>query len=146
MWPAYVAYLIAVASPGPAVFAIIGTSIAQGRRAGLITAFGISGGSLTWATAAALGLAAVLRHYAIALEIMKILGELYLLYLAWKAFKSAHLPDAQAAIGDTTTNLGARQLWLRGYAIHVTNPRRSSPGSPSSRLVCRKMHRPPRSC
>ncbi|KKX27680.1 LysE family translocator [Rhizobium sp. LC145] len=123
MWPAYVAYLIAVVSPGPAVFAIIGTSIAQGRRAGLITAFGISGGSLTWATAAALGLAAVLRHYAIALEIMKILGGLYLLYLAWKAFKSARLPDAQAAIGQAKTSLGARQLWLRGYAIHMTNPK-----------------------
>ncbi|CDN49961.1 LysE family translocator [Neorhizobium galegae] len=123
MWPAYVAYVINVASPGPANFAIIGTSISQGRRAGLITALGIASGSLTWATAAALGLAALLRNYAIALEIMKVLGGIYLIYLAWKAYKSARLPDSKVALGNTKTNYTARQLWLRGYAIHVTNPK-----------------------
>ncbi len=123
MWPAYVAYVINVASPGPANFAIIGTSISQGRRAGLITALGIASGSLTWATAAALGLAALLRNYAIALEIMKVLGGIYLIYLAWKAYKSARLPDSKVALGNTKTNYTARQLWLRGYAVHVTNPK-----------------------
>ncbi|MGK9051612.1 LysE family translocator [Neorhizobium petrolearium] len=123
MWPAYVAYLINVASPGPANFAIIGASISQGRRAGLITALGISCGSFTWACAAALGLAALLRNYAIALEILKVLGGLYLIYLAWKAYKSARLPDSKAAIGNIRTSYTARQLWLRGYAIHVTNPK-----------------------
>ncbi|CAN7532760.1 MULTISPECIES: LysE family translocator [Neorhizobium] len=123
MWPAYVAYVINVASPGPANFAIIGTSISQGRRAGLITALGIASGSLTWATAAALGLAALLRNYAIALEIMKVLGGIYLIYLAWKAYKSARLPDSKVALGNARTNYTARQLWLRGYAVHVTNPK-----------------------
>ncbi|CAN7529130.1 LysE family translocator [Neorhizobium sp. LjRoot104] len=123
MWPAYVAYVINVASPGPANFAIIGTSISQGRRAGLITALGIASGSLTWATAAALGLAALLRNYAIALEIMKVLGGIYLIYLAWKAYKSARLPDSKVALGNAKTNYTARQLWLRGYAVHVTNPK-----------------------
>lgn len=123
MWPAYLAYIINVASPGPANFAIIGTSISQGRRAGLITALGIACGSFTWACAAALGLATLLRSYAIALEILKVLGGLYLIYLAWKAYKSARLPNSQAAIGNLRTNYTARQLWLRGYAIHVTNPK-----------------------
>lgn len=123
MWPAYVAYIINVASPGPANFAIIGMSISQGRRAGLITALGIGCGSFTWACAAALGLAALLRNYAIALEILKVLGGLYLIYLAWKAYKSARLPDSKVAIGNVRTNYTPRQLWLRGYAIHVTNPK-----------------------
>ena len=123
MWPAYVAYIINVASPGPANFAIIGASISQGRRAGLITALGIGCCSFTWACAAALGLAALLRNYAIALEILKVLGGLYLIYLAWKAYKSARLPDAKAAIGNARTDYTARQLWLRGYMIHLTNPK-----------------------
>ncbi|MBW6424049.1 LysE family translocator [Rhizobium sp. XQZ8] len=123
MWPAYVAYIINVASPGPANFAIIGASISQGRRAGLITALGIASGSFTWACAAALGLAALLRNYAIALEILKVLGGLYLIYLAWKAYKSARLPDSKVALGNARTNYSARQLWLRGYAIHLTNPK-----------------------
>ena len=123
MWPAYVAYIINVVSPGPANFAIIGASISQGRRAGLITALGIGCGSFTWACAAALGLAALLRNYAIALEILKVLGGIYLIYLAWKAYKSARLPDTEAAIGNVRTNYTARQLWLRGYMIHLTNPK-----------------------
>lgn len=123
IWPAYLAYIINVASPGPANFAIIGTSISQGRRAGLITALGIACGSLTWACAAALGLATLLRNYAIALEILKILGGLYLIYLAWKAYRSARLPDSKVALGNAPTNYTTRQLWLRGYAIHVTNPK-----------------------
>jgi len=123
MWPAYVAYIINVASPGPANFAIIGTSISQGRRAGLTMAVGIACGSFTWACAAALGLAALLRNYAIALEILKVLGGLYLIYLAWKAYRSARLPNSKVAIGNARTNHTPRQLWLRGYAIHVTNPK-----------------------
>jgi threonine/homoserine/homoserine lactone efflux protein len=123
IWPAYIAFLIAVLSPGPATFAIMGTAISQGRRAGLIIALGIFCGSLTWATSAALGLAALLRTYAVALEIMKILGGLYLIYLAWKAYKSARRSDAHHAVVEARTNHTARQLWLRGYAIHVTNPK-----------------------
>ena len=82
--PAYLAYLVAVVSPGPAIMAIVSTSMTQGRRAGMTISLGIFGGSLTWATAAALGLATLLQAYAMALEILKVLGGLYLLYLAIK--------------------------------------------------------------
>ena len=123
IWPAYLAYLVTVISPGPATLAIIGTAISQGRRAGLIIALGIFCGSVTWACAAALGLAALLRTYAVALEIIKILGGLYLIYLAWKACRSALRPEAEMAAGRPRVHHTARQLWLRGYAIHITNPK-----------------------
>jgi threonine/homoserine/homoserine lactone efflux protein len=123
IWPAYIAYLIAVLSPGPAVFAIIGTAIAQGRRAGLTIALGIFGGSATWATAAAMGMAALLRHYAFALEVLKVAGGLYLLYLGWKAFRAARVKDDDGRLVSSSSHSGMWQLLLRGYAIHVTNPK-----------------------
>jgi len=123
IWPAYVAYLVAVLSPGPAVFTIIGTAIAQGRKAGLITALGISLGSATWAISAAMGMAALLRHYALALEILKIAGGLYLLYLGWKAFRAASLKEEDLPSLVRSSDRSSRQLFLRGYAIHVTNPK-----------------------
>ena len=86
---AYIGYVLAVLSPGPAVFAIIGTSMTHGRKAGLTISLGIFAGSFTWACAATLGLAALLQTYAIALEVLKILGGLYLIYLAIKAFRAA---------------------------------------------------------
>ena len=123
IWPAYLAYLVTILSPGPANLAIMTTAISQGRRSGLFIALGVFCGSLTWACAAALGLAALLRTYAVALEIIRILGGLYLLYLAWKAYKSARSPDSEVSEAGARTNYTPRQLWLRGYAIHITNPK-----------------------
>ncbi|KEA04185.1 LysE family translocator [Rhizobium rhizogenes] len=121
--PAYIAYLVAVASPGPAVMAIIATSMTHGRKAGMTIALGIFGGSLTWAIAAAAGLATLLQTYAMALEVLKIFGGLYLLYLAYKALRAVRIS------GDTPTATTEakvptfKSLILRGYGIHVTNPK-----------------------
>ncbi|NTH26985.1 LysE family translocator [Agrobacterium rhizogenes] len=121
--PAYIAYLVAVASPGPAVMAIIATSMTHGRKAGMTIALGIFGGSLTWAIAAAAGLATLLQTYAMALEVLKIFGGLYLLYLAYKALRAARAAgDLQTVVTDAKAPT-FRSLILRGYGIHVTNPK-----------------------
>ncbi|MBO9195753.1 MULTISPECIES: LysE family translocator [unclassified Rhizobium] len=120
--PAYIAYIVAVISPGPAIMAIVSTSMVHGRKAGMTISLGIFAGSFTWACAAALGLATILNTYAVALEILKIFGGLYLLYLAYKAFKAVRAnPDIQQAT--TPKNMSTRALLLRGYGIHVTNPK-----------------------
>ncbi|MBD9450700.1 MULTISPECIES: LysE family translocator [unclassified Rhizobium] len=120
--PAYVAYLIAVISPGPAIMAIVSTSMTHGRKAGMTIALGIFAGSFTWACAAALGLATILQTYAIALEILKVFGGLYLLYLAYKAFKAVRANnDLPTAV--VQRNLSTRAQLLRGYGIHITNPK-----------------------
>ena len=59
--------------------AIASASLGQGRRHGLTIAAGIFCGSMTWAVAASLGLAAILSQYTQALILMRILGGLYLL-------------------------------------------------------------------
>jgi threonine efflux protein len=120
--PAYVAYLIAVISPGPAIMAIVSTSMTQGRKAGMTISLGIFAGSLTWACAAALGLATLLQTYAMALEILKVLGGIYLLYLAYKAFRSLRSAN-DLPIAQTTRSTTTKSLILRGYGIHVTNPK-----------------------
>ena len=121
---AYLVYLVAVISPGPANMAIISTAMAKGRRAGLLMALGIFAGSFTWAMAASFGLAALLRHYGEALIILKIVGGFYLFYLAIKAGLSAckkqSLPGEQPG---TVLRERARLTFLRGYLIHLTNPK-----------------------
>jgi threonine efflux protein len=119
---AYAAYVIAVLSPGPAVFAIISTSMTQGRKAGLLMALGIYAGSATWASAAVLGLAAILHTYAVALEVLRVLGGLYLLYLAYKAFRAAAQAEVPAA-NLRRENYSANALLTRGYLLHLTNPK-----------------------
>jgi len=121
--PAYIAYIIAVVSPGPAIMAIIGTSMTHGRKAGMTLSLGIFGGSLTWAIAAAAGLATLLQTYAMALEILKIFGGLYLLYLAYKAFRAVRASGDVLTAATETKAPTFKSLVLRGYGIHVTNPK-----------------------
>lgn len=126
-WPqlmaAYSLYLVAVITPGPANLAITGTAMNEGRKRGIVIALGIFTGSCTWAAAAALGLAAVLTRYGQALEILKIIGGLYMLYLAFKAARSL---KRTASPQDLAKGVGEKKLWrtyLAGYAIHLTNPK-----------------------
>jgi threonine/homoserine/homoserine lactone efflux protein len=121
---AYLVYLVAVISPGPAIMAIVSTSISDGRRAGLAMAAGVFAGSFTWAMAASIGLAALLTQYAGFLQMVKIAGGLYLLYLAAKALRSASRKDEHIlpATGNPEKR-GLRRIFLLGYAIHLTNPK-----------------------
>ena len=119
----YAAFLIAIASPGPNVLALISTSMSVGRKAGMALALGISFGSLTWALLTAFGLSALLMTYAHALTTIKIIGGIYLFWLAYNAFKSA-APRSdltlKTLVGGRRTPLGYA---VRGYTVHMTNPK-----------------------
>ncbi len=75
----------------------MGTSIGAGRKAGTVLALGIFG-SLTWA----------LLTYALALTAIKMVGGIYLLWLAYKAFKSAL---TRSDIGPKTLAGVGERLW-----------------------------------
>ena len=120
---AYTAFLLAISSPGPNILAIIDTSINSGRRPGVTLALGLGIGDLTWAASTMFGLSAVLTNYAHALFFIKFFGGLYLLWLAYKSFKSASSPHsavANNAVGKHQTSFGYFQ---RGYIIQMTNPK-----------------------
>jgi threonine/homoserine/homoserine lactone efflux protein len=120
---AYLAFAIGVASPGPSVLAVMGMAMAQGRTRALVLASGIVSGSLFWGLCAALGLAALMQRYAAALTLVKAIGGLYLLWMAWQAARKA-LRGARADAGaDTGPAPGYRRLYLRGAAMHLTNPK-----------------------
>lgn len=118
--PILAAAFLAMVSPGPATLALVGTSMAEGRRAGLILASGISTGSLTWSITAALGLGAIMAAHVWMLEMLRYFGAGYLMYLAYKAAKSA-LTNKQLATKVFAG--GARRIYLKGLALHLTNPK-----------------------
>ena len=120
---AYSAFLLAIASPGPNILAVIGTSMSVNRRSGMALAMGVATGSFTWALLIVFGLSAILATYASALVAIKIFGGLYLLWLAYESFKSAassHDIEAKELAGGRRTPLG---YFRRGYIIQMTNPK-----------------------
>ncbi|MDR6992723.1 LysE family transporter [Luteimonas sp. 3794] len=119
---AYGAYALGTASPGPSNLAVMATAMHQGRRAALVVALGVVCGSALWGVLAAFGLGALLAGYSRSLVVMKVLGGLYLLWLAFKSARSAcrsSRPTLQVASKRST----ARGLFLRGAALHLTNPK-----------------------
>ena len=114
------AALLATGSPGPATLAIAGTSLSQGRRAGLALATGVCIGSLFWSAMAAFGLGTLMLAHVWLFETVRYLGAAYLIFLAWKAARSAMsstpltLPDALASDG---------RVLRRGLMLHLTNPK-----------------------
>ncbi len=120
---AYAAFLLSILSPGPNILAIMGTSMSRGRSSGLALALGVSSGSVCWALLTAAGLSALLASYAFALTVIKIAGGLYLLWLAFKAFRSAASRQDIEAGSLGGTELSPRAYFLRGLIIQMTNPK-----------------------
>lgn len=117
----WLAYAIATLSPGPAVFGIMNVAMVSGRLAALHFSFGVICGSFFWALSAVFGLTSLLLAYPRFLVAVKLIGGGYLLWLAWKA--------ARSALATKPVNTGAsmhadkRSCFLRGLFLHLTNPK-----------------------
>ena len=111
-------WMIAAGSPGPATLAISGTSMQQGRLAGLTIAAGIVFGSASWGIAAALGFSAVMMANAWLFELVRYLGAAYLMFLALKSLRAAW---QGAAAGSVEVPQG--RLFIKGLLLHLTNPK-----------------------
>jgi threonine efflux protein len=121
----YTAYIVGAASPGPSNMRIMGVAMHRGRRPALMLAAGVISGSFFWGSMAATGVSAVLTQYAEALTLLKILGGAYLLFLAFKAARSAltSTEKVEREIADAPALSGWR-LYQRGLLMHLTNPKR----------------------
>jgi threonine/homoserine/homoserine lactone efflux protein len=115
------AAFLASGSPGPATLAIAGTSMSSGRRAGLALASGVTTGSFIWSVSAAFGLGALMQAHGWVFEAIRYLGGGYLLFLAFKAARSAWRGDQ--IIHHTLRPMAANRAYGKGLALHLTNPK-----------------------
>ena len=138
------AAFLAASSPGPATLAIAGTSMSSGRREGLAIALGVTTGSLIWSISAAFGLGAVMQAHAWIFEIVRYLGGAYLMFLAFKAARSAWRGHQMAP--SSLAAITPRRAYAKGVALHLTNPKAIlffgalyaigiPPGTPPSELI-----------
>lgn len=120
----YGTYIVATASPGPSNMAIMGTAMRDGRLPALALTAGVITGSLFWAILAATGMSAALAAYTQALFVIKIFGGVYLLYLAFRAGRSAMKPVSDFVSVDTgRATPRYRALYRQGLLMHIGNPK-----------------------
>ena len=114
------AALVLLVIPGPAVLYIVGRSVAQGRRAGLVSVLGIHTATFIHVLAAALGLAALLLSSALAFSVVKYAGAAYLVFCCdRKIFGPA---EAVGADGELPRYSHTR-LFRDGFVVNLLNPK-----------------------
>lgn len=117
---AYGVFMIGMFTPGPNILAVIGTSMSVGRSEGKALALGIATGTFCWSMLTALGLTALVSAYASLMIVLKIIGAGYLLWLAYKAFKSAlTVKELDVRAVRLTGEMAA--FYKRGLIIQMTN-------------------------
>ncbi len=119
----YSVYLLGTASPGPSNMSIMAVAIQRGRTPALVLASGVITGSITWGLLAGFGLATALTMWGNALVALKLVGGLYLLWLAYRAGRSALTGDGTSKKYADSFGVSHGQLYLRGTAMHLTNPK-----------------------
>ncbi len=116
--PILIAFFVVTVSPGPANIAVASVAMDTGRKTGLQFALGLSVGLAFWGLFAATGLGVLLQASELALLTLKLLGGLYLLWLAYQTAKSAAKPVSP------NQRFGKGGNWfLRGLVLNLSNPK-----------------------
>lgn len=114
------AALLMVLTPGPNMVYLISRSICQGRKAGVISLFGVVAAFVVHMSAAAVGLTALFMAVPVAYELLRWAGAAYLLYLAWQAVR----PGARSAFeARDLPHDSARKLFGMGFITNMLNPK-----------------------
>lgn len=113
------ALFIAAAIPGPGMTAIVARALGSGFRPTFFMGLGLILGDLCYLTAVILGLALVAQTFTTPFLIIKFLGALYLLYIAFKLWTAGLLPQNIEAQRDTKIGLS----FLSGLLVTLGNPK-----------------------
>jgi threonine/homoserine/homoserine lactone efflux protein len=98
---------------------VMGRSVGQGPKAGVVSALGIFAGTLVHITLAALGITAVLRSSPVAFNVVKYAGATYLLYLGVRLLIRR---DSNLAV-EHLAHSGLRDVFSQGVLTNVLNPK-----------------------
>jgi threonine/homoserine/homoserine lactone efflux protein len=146
-------YLVVAAllimTPGPDTALVTRHALLTGKRAAFFTTLGIGTGSIIWALASVLGVAALLEGSAVAFTIWKFAGAAYLGYIGLRSLIATFQGHRQASV--TTPVAQSTQLddWValrQGLLNNLLNPKAGaifatalpqfiSPGDPPLRLL-----------
>jgi threonine/homoserine/homoserine lactone efflux protein len=112
--------VVAAASPGPGVTALVARVIGRGRDGAGAFAAGLIVGDLVWLAVAILGLAVVAQTFHEVFVAIKYAGAAYLIYLAYRMWVA---PVAPRDIAVDASRAGRLRLFFAGLALTLGNPK-----------------------
>ena len=126
----FAAYLavatLLIVTPGPDTALVTRNALLAGRRAASFSTLGIGVGSLIWALASMLGIAALLEESTIAFTVWKVVGAAYLGYLGLRSLIASFRRSKQSAVTPPAfgaTLLGKWVAFRQGLLNNLFNPK-----------------------
>nr|WP_262920467.1 LysE family translocator [Hanstruepera flava] len=107
-------------SPGPDNIYVLTQSVVNGFKYGLATTFGLITGCIIHTTLLAFGVSLIIKESETLFFVIKLLGALYLVFLAFKVYKS------HSTINLSNEHIPKKtygQLFKQGFIMNVLNPK-----------------------
>ncbi len=111
--------LVVVLAPGAGVLYTMATGLARGSRASVTAAAGCTLGIVPHMVAAMSGVAALLHASAVAFSVLKYVGVVYLLYLAWTMARDTGM----LSVGTEAPPRSAARVIITGVLVNILNPK-----------------------
>lgn len=112
--------LVAAASPGPGIAALVAQVIGKGAHSVPSFAAGLILGDLVWLAVAILGLAVVAQTFHEIFLVIKYVGAAYLVYLAYRMWTA---PVEGRDVAASAHRDGRLRLFCAGLALTLGNPK-----------------------
>ena len=115
-----VACFVLFITPGPDMSLFLAKTVSGGRKAGIAAMLGAQAGCCVHTMLAALGLSALLAASATAFLVLKMVGGLYLLWLAVDAIRHGSALNVRREAG---TQVSVWRTFVLGVGVNLTNPK-----------------------
>jgi threonine/homoserine/homoserine lactone efflux protein len=116
---------IVVISPGTGVLYTLAAGLSRGWQASIVAAFGCTLGIVPHMAAAIVGLAALMHTSALLFQSFKVLGVLYLLYMAWMTLRERGTLKVETQQGPQQKRNSALRVTVTAVLINILNPKLS---------------------
>jgi threonine/homoserine/homoserine lactone efflux protein len=113
----FAAFMLNIA-PGPDMLYVIGRSVGQGRKAGIVSSLGVFLGCWIHILAAAVGIAALLRSSPVAFNVVRYAGAAYLIYLGVRMIAQRANFSSQQLRPESLVS-----IFRQGAITNVLNPK-----------------------
>ncbi|SDS93078.1 Threonine/homoserine/homoserine lactone efflux protein [Pseudomonas asplenii] len=117
------AALVVILIPGPLSLLMISNSLNYGLRRSYSAFLGGVSASICLLSASALGLGALLLASEQLFSTLKVVGALYLFYLAWQSWQQSRQPARAANVPDAAPAPRFRALFGRAFVLGASNPK-----------------------
>ncbi len=111
--------LVIVALPGTGALITLSAGLSRGARASVIAALGCTFGIVPHLLAAVTGTAALLRASALAFDVVRVLGVVYLLFMAWSTWRDRSV----LVVSDDQPPRSARRVIGSAILANLLNPK-----------------------